>query len=147
MKIIEAAERDPLLVDRLTELWESSVRATHLFLSDGEIDGIKAYVPQALKEVPHLLVLEKEDGTPAAFMGIDGKKVEMLFVSAEERGTGLGKRLMEYAIESYSVNELAVNEQNPAAKGFYEHMGFYVYQRTSHDGQGNPYPLLYMKLA
>lgn len=38
-----------------------------------------------------------------------------------------------------------MNEQNPLAKGFYEHMGFRVYGRTEKDGQGNPYPILYMK--
>ena len=40
---------------------------------------------------------------------------------------------------------MAVNEQNPLAKGFYEHMGFHVYKRTDYDEQGNPYPLLYMR--
>ena len=50
-----------------------------------------------------------------------------------------------HLIEKYSVNDLAVNEQNPLAKGFYEHMGFEVYKRTELDEQGNPYPLLYMK--
>jgi putative acetyltransferase len=40
-----------------------------------------------------------------------------------------------------------VNEQNPQAKGFYEHMGFQVYKRTDTDEQGNPYPILYMRLA
>lgn len=38
-----------------------------------------------------------------------------------------------------------VNEQNPLAKGFYEHLGFKTYKRTTYDEQGNPYPLLYMK--
>jgi putative acetyltransferase len=41
---------------------------------------------------------------------------------------------------------LAVNEQNPQAKGFYEHLGFQVYKRADIDEQGNPYPILYMKL-
>ena len=48
-------------------------------------------------------------------------------------------------MDKYSVKKLAVNEQNPLAKGFYEHMGFAVYQRTDFDEQGNAYPLLYMK--
>ena len=52
--------------------------------------------------------------------------------------------MLKYGIEVYSVNDLAVNEENPYAKGFYEHMGFKVYKRTDHDEQGNPYPLLYM---
>ena len=41
---------------------------------------------------------------------------------------------------------LAVNEQNPQAKGFYEHIGFQVWKRTDCDEQGKPYPLIYMKL-
>ena len=79
------------------------------------------------------------------FMGIAGKMLEMLFVSNEYRGQGIGKRLLQYGIENYSINELSVNEQNPLAKGFYEYMGFEVYKRTEVDEQGNPYPLLYMQ--
>ena len=43
------------------------------------------------------------------------------------------------------VKSVTVNEQNPEAKGFYEHMGFAVCRRTERDEQGGPYPLLYMK--
>ena len=146
MKIVEMKERTPLLVQRLLNIWEGSVRATHLFLSDSEIEKIKGYVPQAIREIPHLVVGENNGGVPAAFMGIDGRKLEMLFVSGEERGRGFGKTLLGYGMDAYGVNELAVNEQNPQAKGFYERMGFRVFKRTDCDEQGNPYPLLYMKL-
>ena len=81
-------------------------------------------------------LLRNEDGT-----------LEMLFISPEERGKGLGRRLIQYGIENYAVERLTVNEQNPQAKGFYEHMGFHVYKRTDLDEQGNPYPLLYMSLS
>lgn len=39
-----------------------------------------------------------------------------------------------------------MNEQNPQAEGFYEHLGFRVFKRKDCDEQGNPYSLLYMKL-
>lgn len=78
-------------------------------------------------------------------MGIADKMLEMLFISNDSRGQGIGKQLLQYGIENYSINELAVNEQNPLSKGFYEHMGFKVHKRTESDEQGNPYPLLYMK--
>lgn len=145
MTIIELKERPPELLRQLLEIWESSVRATHLFLSDGEIENIKQYVPQALKSVPNLIIAENQNGRPIGFMGIAEQKLEMLFIADSERGKGAGKRLLQYGIDNYSVNELAVNEQNPLAKGFYEHMGFKVSKRTDIDEQGAPYPLLYMK--
>ena len=146
MRMVEVKERTDFLIDRLLEVWEGSVRATHLFLSDSEIQEIKEYVPQALRGIPHLVVAEKEGGLPAGFMGVDERKLEMLFIAPEERGKGLGKELIRYGIAHYALQELAVNEQNPQAKGFYEHMGFQVYKRTERDEQGNPYTLLYMKL-
>ena len=147
MKILEVTDRTPDLINRLLEVWERSVRATHLFLSDAEIKSIKEYVPQALNGIAHLMIAEDDTDCPVAFMGIEDGTLEMLFISPEERGKGLGKRLIQYGIENYDVERLAVNEQNPQAKGFYEHMGFHVYKRTDLDEQGNPYPLLYMSLS
>lgn len=146
MKIFEVKERTQELVNTLLEVWENSVKATHLFLSDNEIEKIKEYVPQALKEVAHLIVIENENDIPIAFMGIEGTKLEMLFIKNSERRKGLGRQLLNYGIKNYNINELAVNEQNPNAKEFYEHLGFKVYKRTELDEQGNPYPILYMRL-
>ena len=145
MKMTEAADRTPELLGRLLQVWEDSVRATHLFLSDAEIKDIKAYVPQALNGIAHLVTAEDETGRPVAFMGIENGTLEMLFIAPEERGKGLGRRLLQYGMEHYAVQQLTVNEQNPQARGFYEHMGFHVYKRTDLDEQGNPYPLLYMR--
>ena len=147
MRIYEAAERSEELVRELLGAWERSVRATHLFLSDGEVRSIREYVPQALLGVAHLLVAKDEAGAPAAFMGVEDGALEMLFIDPEERGKGLGRRLLRLGIESYGVRRLAVNEQNPQAAGFYEHMGFEVFARSETDEQGNPYPILYMRLA
>lgn len=145
MKILEVAKITQELEEQLIVVWETSVKATHLFLSEQELEEIKKYIPQALNGIAHLIIAQDKDGRPAAFMGIEEQKLEMLFISPEERGKGLGRKLIQYGMENYSVNELAVNEQNPLAKGFYEHIGFQVYKRTDHDEQGNPYPLLYMK--
>ena len=93
MKItgIERARRAPDAVDCLTAVWKSSVRATHDFLSGAEISEIKKDGPDALANVPRLFVAADETGQTAAFMGIDGRKIEMLFVAPEYRGKGFGK--------------------------------------------------------
>ena len=145
-EIAEATQRTPQLIGQLLEVWERSVRATHLFLSAGEIAEIKPYVPQALREVPDLIVAWREDGTPAGFMGIDGQKLEMLFLAPEERGRGLGGKLVRYGVERFDIREVTVNEQNPQARGFYDRMGFRACRRSELDEQGRPYPILNMRL-
>lgn len=145
MNLYEVTQREPQLICQLTAIWEDSVRASHLFLSEAEIQEIKAHVLQALTGVSHLLVAERVLGQPVAFMGIEGPRLEMLFLSPAKRGAGLGRQLLEYGIRHYHLQELTVNEQNPQAVGFYQHMGFETYRRTDCDEQGGPYPLLYMK--
>lgn len=70
----------------------------------------------------------------------------MNIFEVENRTTILINKLLNYGIENYNINKLVVNEQNPDAKGFYEHMGFKIYKKTKLDEQGNLYPILYMKL-
>ncbi len=147
MRIYEVQAKTPRLLESLLNIWEASVRTTHLFLSDVEINQIKKYVPQAFSEVERLTAAADASGKPVAFMGVTGERLEMLFVAPEVRGTGIGKQLLLHGIESYGVREVTVNEQNPQAIGFYEHMGFATYKRTDFDKEGNPYPLLYMKLV
>ena len=143
MKFYEVSSEIHLLTEDLLNIWEQSVRATHLFLSDAEVNRIKAYVPQAFAAAEHLIVAEAEK--PIAFAGTRSGRLEMLFVAPEERGKGTGKQLLQYCVRNFGVYEVTVNEQNPQAVGFYEHMGFEAYRRTDWDEEGNPYPLLYMK--
>ena len=96
IKLIDKPDRTETLIEELTRVWEDSVRATHLFLSEDAKAEIKQFVPEALREVAHPV--------------------------------------------------MSVNEQNPQAIGFYEHLGFKVNKRTETDEQGRPYPLLYMEM-
>ena len=141
---LKSEDRTPFLIEELTIVWEKSVKSTHSFLSIEEIKKIKTYIPDIFKNISRLIIMKNTDKHIIAFMGIDDHKIEMLFVVPEEMGKGVGKKMIQYGINNYSINEVTVNEQNLRARGFYEHMGFKVYKRTDCDEQGNPYPLLYM---
>ena len=144
-KIVEVADRTQDLIADLTRLWEASVRATHHFLSEADICEIREFVPVALANIPYLLVA-KDDTGPVAFMGVDGRAIEMLFVDHARRGMGIGRSLIQYGIVNYGIETVSVNEQNPEAVGFYQRMGFSVFRRTDIDEQGRPFPILYMTL-
>lgn len=137
--------RTDTLIDALTALWEASVRATHHFLTEDDIQRIKPFVKTGLSDIETLIVMS-DSHHPVAFMGIEADKIEMLFVSPDYFGKGIGRELAELGISQYGVQFVDVNEQNPQAAGFYRHIGFQVYERTELDEQGNPFPILKMKL-
>lgn len=145
MDIYELNKRDEDSIDKLYIVWEKSVRATHLFLSENDIVNIAKYVKQALIVIKHLIVVSINNEF-VGFMGIDDRKLEMLFLDPDARGNGIGRKLIEYGISNYNINEVSVNEQNTNAYGFYKHMGFNVYNRSEYDELGNNFPILYMKL-
>lgn len=144
--ILGVDKRQPPLIEELTRLWEASVRSSHDFLSEDDISEIRGYVPGALMGVTHLMVAYNGAMQPVAFMGVDEHRIEMLFVDPHSQGGGVGRKLVEFGIARYGIESVTVNEQNPRAIGFYEHLGFKTFKRTDEDEQGRPFPLLYMKL-
>ena len=57
---------------------------------------------------------------------------------------GIGAETGFAAIHAGGVRYVNVNEQNPAALGFYRHMGFVVTGRSAIDGQDRPFSLLHL---
>lgn len=130
----------------ILEVWESSVKATHLFLTEENIDALRPFVEEGVKFISNLAVIRDEEDTIQAFIGVHDNKIEMLFVKDTCRGKGLGKHLVNWAINTLNIKFVDVNEQNQQGLGFYKHMGFEVFDRSELDEQGNPFPILYMKL-
>lgn len=133
------------LILSLLNLWKESVKASHHFLTESDIHNLIPDVCLALKSVEELVVLYYKNA-PAGFIGIEDKKVEMLFILPDYFGCGFGKRLMDIAIRDYGCIYVDVNEQNPKTRNFYRHLGFQEYERTEYDEQGRPFPIIKMKL-
>ena len=134
---------------RVVEVWEASVRATHHFVAESDIQFFK---PLVLEEISNsrelqLACVRDEEGAVAGFIGVAHDKVEMLFVHPSWRGQGVGSTLLNYAVHELHAATLDVNEQNEQALGFYLRMGFEVVGRSELDGTGKPYPLLHMRLV
>ena len=139
--------REALLEDRATllDIWLRSVRATHTFLSEEDIQFFQPLVrDHALAEL-ELWVLESEVGQVMGFMGLAGNKLEALFLAPEYFRRGGGRRLVAHAHQLKGPLEVDVNEQNPQAVRFYEQLGFVVQGRSELDSTGRPFPLLHMQ--
>ncbi|MEK3738847.1 MULTISPECIES: GNAT family N-acetyltransferase [unclassified Paenibacillus] len=136
--------RNEELLNLLLNIWESSVRHTHLFLSEQDIDALRPLVMQALEGISDLFAFTDDEEQLIGFIGVQNNKIEMLFVEPAVMGKGVGKALVAYVMQELDVHLVDVNEQNPQALGFYEHMGFQVFERSALDEQGNPFPILHM---
>jgi putative acetyltransferase len=132
---------------RVVTVWEASVRATHHFLTEADIEHIKALVADDLAQVETLLGVRDSDGQVIGFIGVEGDEVAALFIHPDWRGKGIGRRLFTYAVEVLGATRVDVNEQNDQAVGFYRRMGFEVVGRSAEDGLGQPFPLLHMRLG
>ena len=126
----------PADFDALTDLWEASVRATHTFLLQGEVERLRP-----------IYGMRGHDGRPVAFAGVCGDKLEMLFVHPSFFGRGLGRTLVSHVVNTLGVRFVDVNEQNTGATVFYRRMGFAEISRDETDSQGMPYPVLHMELV
>lgn len=129
----------------LIELWESSVRATHDFLTEQTINELNPLILNEYFPMVTLFCSRDEQQKITGFAGINEQKLEMLFIDPQQRGKGIGKALLNHALQQFNITSVDVNEQNPQAIGFYQHQGFTIIGRSPTDGQGQPYPLLHME--
>ena len=135
-------------LDALVSIWLRSVRATHTFLTEADIESLLPAVRDEL-DAPgdlELWVLGDASGArPIGFLGLAGADVAALFLDPDHLRRGGGRMLVEHARSLRGRLTVDVNEQNPDAVRFYEAMGFEVVSRSPDDGAGRPFPILHMR--
>ena len=146
MQITMPQTRTDMLVEELTSVWRASVEATHDFLGEQDVERIAQYVPEAIRAIRALVTACDDNGRALGFAGVDDGKLEMLFIGPAYRGKGVGATLLDLTVRELGVTDVDVNEQNAQARGFYEHEGFEVIGRSETDEQGEPFPILHMRL-
>jgi len=144
LKIRRVDQKNNTEIEAMMAIWESSVKATHNFLTINDINALKPAVKNGLLMIEQLYGYY--DQKLLGFIGVEGGKIEMLFIDANALNQGIGKKLLQYAIDTLKIKYVDVNEQNEKALGFYQHMGFQVTSRSELDEQGNAFPILHLKM-
>lgn len=134
----------PEMHGQLVDIWLRSVRATHEFLSE---DDIQTYLPivrdEAFRAVD-LWVAFDEGRRPLGFLGLAGAKIEMLFLDPDHIGLGIGRQFLDHAASLHPRLEVDVNESNEQAHAFYRRWGFEQVGRSELDEWGKPFPILHL---
>lgn len=135
----------PAYHSQVVDVWEKSVLATHHFLDPEDFQKIRSLVRELDFSV-HGVYCLLEGERCIGFTGVTDDKMDMLFLSPDYFGRGLGWKMMDFALNRLGVRKVDVNEQNESALRFYQKVGFVVYERTLQDDQGHDYPILRMSL-
>lgn len=130
----------------VVNVWEASVRSTHHFLKEEDIEYFKPLILNTYLDAVELRCIRNSGNKIVGFLGVSEQNLEMLFIAPKYRGKKIGKALLNYAITKLNVTKVDVNEQNEQAVGFYKHFGFEVIGRSEMDASGKPYPTLHMQL-
>ncbi|MGE8428953.1 MAG: acetyltransferase [Sphingobacterium sp.] len=140
MEIRAASEADYAAI---VHIWENSVRATHDFLKEEDLQLYKRLIPT--EYLPQLKVYVIDDhGQPTAFFAVSDDNLEMLFVDSAYRGKGVGTVALQHVLDKLQVYKVDVNEQNQQAVDFYLKKGYQLIGRSAVDGMGKPYPILHL---
>jgi len=130
---------------RMLDVWEQSVRATHHFLSETDVLGLKPLVAAELAGSIDWWVLEVAE-VVVGFLGFAADAIEALFLHPEHLRRGGGRLLVEHAQSlAHGSLKVDVNEQNSTARLFYEALGFVVGGRSPIDSGGRPFPILHLE--
>ncbi|OBY67817.1 GNAT family N-acetyltransferase [Polaribacter reichenbachii] len=116
------------------------------FQSPLPIEYVKAFQKINIDKNQELIVLENENleviGTMQltfiqyiSYVGGIRAQVENVFIKANQRGLGMGKKMLEWAIKrakekNAHIIQLTSNKERPRAIKFYEELGF----KSTHEG-------------
>lgn len=131
------------LKEELMKVWEESVRSSHHFLTEADLDFYRPRVMDVYLPSVDLYVVRNP--RIVAFMGLSSDMVEMLFVLPSEKGNGYGSALLDFAFRKKHIRKIDVNESNAEAYRFYLNRGYRVTGRDETDADGKPFPIIHME--
>ena len=112
-------------IDRVMDIWLRSTVKAHHFIEkeywEDNYDTVKnIYIPMA-----DTYVYEKDE-IKGFISIINNEFIGALFVDNESQGQGIGKALIKYVQNKYSVLNLAVYKDNYKSVEFYKKVGFKI---------------------
>lgn len=125
-------------VENIMKLWLHSTIKGHPFISkdywNDNYDVVKEnYIPKSDVYV----YLENE--TILGFISvINNKFIGALFVDVNTQGKGIGKKLIQHAVDIYDELTLAVYKDNLQAVNFYKHVGFNIINEQKNEETNQP---------
>lgn len=123
-------------MDAVLDIWVRASERAHAFVPPG---FWRARLPEMRERyLPLAEVRVAAAPGVAGFAAVVDDHLAALFVAPERQKAGLGRLLMEDAMQGRAELSLSVYESNTAARDFYEHLGFTAQCRVRDGLTGRP---------
>ena len=121
--------------DALVSIWQSATSIAHPFLTDD-------FIAQETKNLSELhlpnaetWVMERNE-TPVGFIALIDNEIGGLFLDPTFHGRGLGRAMVDHAVDLKGPLGVEVFEKNEIGRRFYERYGFVQREKYLHEASG-----------
>ena len=132
-------------VDAVVAIWRSASELAHPFLSSEFLDTEEGNVRNVYPKFAEIWVKEigtKETGIQVidtqviGFIALIGNEVGAIFLSPDHHGQGIGRALMDTAVDMKGDVTVDVFKQNEIGRRFYDGYGFKAVKEYLHEPSG-----------
>lgn len=121
---MDIENRDETLVNEILDVYEESLKHFNSQMSADSINEIKNNAETMIKNIENLIIVKDDEEKVIGFMGVEDRSVEMICLRPDYSKKGIGKQLMDVAINEHNVNKAHVKRINVNGIDFCKHMGF-----------------------
>ena len=127
-------------VDAVVAVWRNASELAHPFLSSEFLDKEEGNVRNVYPKFAEIWVKETNSQETSAqvigFIALIGNEVGAIFLSPDHHGKGIGRELMDYAVNIKGDVTVDVFKQNEIGRRFYDGYGFKAVREYVHEPTG-----------
>lgn len=124
-------------IDKIMNIWLKSTIKAHNFITKEYWENSYNDVRDVYIPMSETFVYEDKDDIKGFISIINNEFIGALFVDIYYQGNGIGKYLINYAIDEYKKLNLAVYKENKKSVEFYINRGFEIIKEQINEDSGH----------
>lgn len=122
--------------NKIMNIWLNSTIKAHDFIDKNYWENSYNTVKNIYIPMSETFVYEEDNCIKGFISIINNEFIGALFVDINEQGVGIGKELINYAINKYKKLNLAVYKENKNSVNFYLNRGFKIIKEQINEDSG-----------
>lgn len=123
-------------IDKIMAIWLKSTIKAHDFIDKGYWNNNYNTVKNVYIPMSDTFVYEDKENIKGFISIINSEFIGALFVGIDCQGNGVGKKLIDYAMNKYKKLNLAVYKDNKKSVDFYMNRGFKIVKEQKNEDSG-----------